>query len=82
MPKNYKRKKKTKTPVPETPETSVEESEESVVEAKTTDTTEEVVEEESGAKKAFRALIERYKEQNPAKYAQKEAELLAKLEKL
>lgn len=37
---------------------------------------------ESEAKKAFRTLIETYKSQNPTKYAEKEAVLLAKLETL
>ncbi len=42
----------------------------------------EAVVEESNAKKAFRTLIETYKAQNPKKYAEKEAVLLAKLETL
>jgi hypothetical protein len=75
------RKKKTEAPAPETPETSEETVEEPVEETETT-VPEEGREEESAAKKAFRALIERYKEQNPAKYAQKEPELLVKLKEL
>lgn len=41
-----------------------------------------VVKEESSAKKAYRTLIERYKLQNPVKYAQKEKELLARLDRM
>lgn len=38
--------------------------------------------EESEAKKQFRAFIEKYKAQDPAKFASKEQELLNKLNKL
>ena len=37
---------------------------------------------DSQAKKEFRKVLEAYKESNPIKYAQKEIELLAKLESL
>lgn len=44
--------------------------------------TEPQVVEESEAKKEFRKLIEAYKIQNPVKYAQKEPELIRKLNSL
>jgi hypothetical protein len=43
---------------------------------------EKEVVEESEAKVAFRALIEKYAKQNPVKYEKKKAELEAKLAKL
>lgn len=42
----------------------------------------EVAVEESEAKKQFRIFIEEYKQKNPAKFAQKESELLKKLNSL
>lgn len=41
-----------------------------------------IVKEDSQAKKDYRKFIESYKELNPEKYAQKEQELLLKLESL
>lgn len=42
----------------------------------------EVAVEESDAKKEFRKFMESYKEQNPDKYAHKEAEFIRKLNTL
>ncbi|MDD5178327.1 MAG: hypothetical protein PHT54_03560 [Candidatus Nanoarchaeia archaeon] len=46
------------------------------------DSSTEVVAEESEAKKQFRILMETYENRNPEKYAQKEGELLKKLNSL
>ncbi len=84
MPRGvYKRTKKSMPEEPIVPE-APEATPEVVVASPEVATPEEPVlpTEESEAKKSFRDFMARYKQQSPAKYALKEKELLAQLDRI